>query len=152
MRLIPLLFLFATPAMADLAPDRLSFLLGSYHVDPASDFEEVNPGVFLTWEGVALDGRVDLNAGVFRNSYGRAAVAATGTFTLAERDNFALGVFAGAAYYPEDGRRFAVSLGDVVPLAGVQAIWGPAFVQFIPQDGNEADAVFAFGLTLPLGR
>ena len=62
------------------------------------------------------------------------------------------GLFAGAAYYPDDGLRVSVHLGDLVPLGGVQAIWGPAFVQFNPQDGGEADAVVTFGLTVPLGR
>ena len=60
--------------------------------------------------------------------------------------------FLGAAYYPDDGRRFRYHLGDIVPLGGLQARVGPTFLQIIPGDGEEADAVFAFGVTVPLGR
>lgn len=153
MRRILLLFcLAAGPVSADPAPDRLSFLIGSHHFSPGQDFEEFNPGVFLTWDNVLLDGRADLNLGVFRNSYGRTAVAATGTFPVWESGAFEAGFFAGAAYYPEDGRRFRVHIGDVVPLGGIQASYGPAFVQLIPGDGREADAVISFGVTWKIGR
>lgn len=142
----------AGPVCADPMPDRLSFLIGSHHFSPGQDFEEFNPGVFLTWDNILLDGQGDLNVGAFRNSYGRTATAVTAAFPFYEKGAFEAGFFAGAAYYPEDGRRFRVHVGDVVPLGGVQASYGPLFVQLIPGDGREADAVLSFGVTWDLGR
>ena len=141
--LLALSLLFPHTAVAD--PDRLSFLLGSYHASPAQEFEEFNPGVFLTWEG-----QVDTTVGLFRNSYGRAALSATADWTLYERDRFAFSVFAGAAYYPGDGDRFRIHLGDLIPLAGLQARFGPTFVQLLPSDGAQTDGVLTFGVTFPL--
>lgn len=107
----------------------------------------MNPGVFLTWRGQTFDTSV----GVFRNSYGRAAIAATAAYPFYEVDWVRLSAFAGAAYYREDGRRFRVHAGDFIPLAGLQAEVGPTFFQIIPGDGEEADFLFTFGLTIPLG-
>lgn len=149
-RLVLLLSLFAAPAHA--GPDRLSFLLGSRHIDAASAFQEVNPGVFLTWEDAAMNGSLDLTAGVFLNSYDRGAAALTLAFPVWEREDWQVDVFAGLAWYPEDGRRFRVSAGDIVPLAGLQARWRNLFVQAIPQDGVEADLVLSFGVTFALGE
>ena len=59
-------------------------------------------------------------------------------------------VFGGVAHYPENGSNFELSVGDVVVLGGVQMQYGPTFLQIIPGDGNQADAVFSFGLTAPL--
>lgn len=143
------LAIFALPAQA--GPDRLSFLLGSHHVDAASEFEEVNPGVFLTWEDAAMNGTLDLTAGVFRNSYDRGAAAVTLAFPVWETGAWQVDLFAGLAWYPEDGRRFRVSAGDVVPLGGLQVRWRNLFVQAIPQDGVEADLVLSFGVSFPLG-
>lgn len=144
---IALLAATATPALADLKPDRLSFLLGSHHISPSQTFEEFNPGVFLTWEGT-----FDTNLGLYRNSYGRTAAAATLAFPFYESGTFTLSAFVGAAYYPDDGRRFRVHAGDFIPLGGLQARIGPTFVQFIPGDGREVDGIVAFGLTFPLDR
>lgn len=134
----------ALPATA--GPDRLSLLVGSSHIGARQPFEEVNPGLFLTWEGA----RFDRTLGAFRNSYGRVSVAATAALPLLSGPDWRIDAFLGTAYYPEDGRDFRVSVGDWVPLGGLQARKGPVFVQLIPQDGNVADAVIAFGLTLPL--
>lgn len=141
--------LVAGSALADGGPDRVSVLLGSYHASPGQEFEEFNPGVFLTWNG---DGAVDTTAGLFRNSYGRLAPSVTFALPFYEREHIELAGFLGAAYYPDDGRRFRYHLGDVIPLGGLQARLGPAFFQVIPGDGDEADAVFTFGVTMPLGQ
>lgn len=135
------------PALAD-GPDRVSVLLGSYHASPAQEFEEFNPGLFLTWEGDF----VDTSVGAYRNSYGRGAVAVAAAWPFLRGANLELALFAGAAYYPEDGSRFRYHLGDIVPLGGLQARLGPVFLQAIPGDGDEADAVFSFGVTIPLGE
>jgi hypothetical protein len=143
--LASLLLLSGNPA--DAGPDRLSVLLGSHHLSPAEEFEEFNPGLFLTWEGPVFD----TTAGLFRNSYGRGAVALTAAYPFYESGRFQFSGFLGAAYYPENGRNFRYHLGDVVPLGGLQARFGPVFVQAIPGDGEEADGLFAFGFTVPLG-
>jgi hypothetical protein len=132
------------PAVA--GPDRVSFLFGSHHLAASSDFEELNPGVFLTW-----DRRLDYSVGVFRNSYGRGAIAALAALPVYERGAFQLDLFAGAAYYPEDGRRFRAHLGDIIPMGGLQMRYGYAFAQIIPSDGRDADAIVSFGVTVPLG-
>ena len=138
--------LVALPAAAR-DPDRLSFLIASRHVDARSAFQEVNPGVILTWEG-----RPGLSLAGYYNSYGRLSVAAAVTWPVFERGELQVDLFAGGAWYPRDGRRFAAHLGDVVPIGGVQARWRNAFVQVIPSDGVETDAIVGFGVTFEVPR
>lgn len=132
--------LMATPALA--APDRVSILLGSNHVGATDRFEEVNPGVFLTWDW--------LTVGAYRNSYGKASVAVTGALPLIKWKTGELSAFAGVALYPGDGRRFAVHAGDVVPVGGLQLRQGNMFMQVIPSDGKAVDAIVSFGMTFDL--
>ena len=134
---------FATPAIAD--PDRVSILLGSQHPGADVSYEQINPGIFLTWEDRALG--LDYSVGAYRNSYGRASVAATAALPVIDRGQFQAAVFGGLALYPGDGDQFAVHAGDVVPIAGIQARLGHGFVQIMPGNGM---AVVAFGLTFPL--
>lgn len=134
--------LMATPALA--APDRVSILLGSNHVGATDHFEEVNPGVFLTWDW--------LTVGAYRNSYGKASVAVTGALPLIKWKTGELSAFAGVALYPGDGRRFAVHAGDVVPVGGLQLRQGNMFMQVIPSDGKAVDAIVSFGMTFDLNN
>ena len=136
----------AMPLSATAGPDRVSVLLGSRHFGATTAFQEINPGVFLTWER-----KLDWTVGVFRNSYGRGAIAGTAALPLIEEGKFSLDAFLGAAYYPKDGRNFAVHIGDIVPIGGLQARYGNMFMQVIPQDGRDASAVVSFGLTFGLG-
>ena len=129
--------LTATPVLA--TPDRVSILLGSNHVGSTERFEEVNPGIFLTWDW--------LTVGAYRNSYGKVSVAVTGALPLLAWDTGELSAFAGAALYPGDGRHFAVSAGDVVPVGGLQLRQGNMFMQVIPSDGKVVDAIVSFGMT-----
>lgn len=128
----------------------MSLLIGSYHVNPASDFEESNPGLFVTWED-AWGGPLDVSLGGYQNSYGRGSASAFASLPFLEAENFEASVFGGLAHYPEDGRNFALSYEDVVVLGGLQLRWGPTFMQIVPGDGQEADAVVAFGISSPLG-
>ena len=130
---------------AGAGPDRVSFLLASHHVNPEEDFEEVNPGLFLTWAG-----ELNPTLGVFRNSYGEAAPTVTVSRAFWESGDLALAVTAGVAVHSGDGDRFDIAIGDVVPLLGLRADLGPVFVQAFPGDGQAADAVFAFGVTFGL--
>ena len=136
--------LFACAAQA--GPDRISVLLGSNHVNASRSFEEVNPGVFATWENPRLHWTV----GAYRNSYGRASVSATVALPVVRWGEGEASLFAGAALYPKDGRTFAVHSGDVVPIGGVQIRHRKVFMQVIPLDGNLADAVVSVGVTFSL--
>ena len=118
-------------------------------MNPGSDFDETNPGVFLTWEE-ANGSALNVTVGVFENSYSRTATTVLASYPFMERGALELSVFGGVAHYPEDGRNFRVSIGDVVPIAGLQVQVGPTFVQVLPGDGDQADAVFSFGVTAPL--
>lgn len=129
---------------AAAGPDRWSLHLGSYHVDAARDFEEFNPGVFVTWdEGLAL------SVGAYRNSYGELSVAGTVAYPVAERRDTRLSLLAGAAWYRNAEERFGTRFGNFVPLLGLRVEQGPVFVQAIAGDGGEATAILSFGLTFP---
>lgn len=147
-RVAVILALLAAPAAADMAPDRVSLLLGSHHVDARTEFVERNPGLFLTW-----DGAVDVSVGAYRNSYGETSVAAMAALPLVAWDGGEASVFAGVAHYPNDGEKFATHIGsDVVVLGGVQVRHGNLFAQVIPSDGVWADAIVSVGLTMELGQ
>ena len=135
--------IFATPAAAD--PDRVSILLGSNHIAAKMDFEEVNPGVFLTWEG----NQIDWSVGVYRNSFGKPSVAVTAALPILRWRDGEAAIFAGAALYPGDGRTFKAHAGDMVPLAGIQLRQGNVFAQIIPSDGRTVDAILSVGVTFP---
>ena len=126
-------------------PDRLSVHLGSSHVNAQEDFEEFNPGLFVSW-----DRSLSYTVGAFRNSYGDVSVAATVAYPLIRRDLYRLTAFVGWAHYPENGRKFRVHHGDVVPVAGLRLHYRSLFVQFLPGDGSVADAVLSFGFSAPL--
>lgn len=130
---------FASQVQADL--DRVSILLGSAHVGSSYDFNERNPGVFLTFDRISV--------GLYKNSYSRISTAVTYEIPLHESGEFEFSVFGGFAHYPKNGRTFRIHLGDVVPIGGLQARYKNAFLQVMPSDGIFADAVFAAGLTFP---
>ena len=136
--------LFACPAQA--GPDRLSVLIGSKHINASYDFEEANPGLFVTWENQ----RLDWTLGAYRNSYGRMSVSAIVGLPVVRWRDGDVSLFIGVALYPKDGRNFAVHAGDLVPIGGVQIRHRNVFIQVVPLDGNLADAVVAFGVTFPL--
>lgn len=109
-----------------MAQDRVALLLGSHHVAAGrNDFEEVNPGLFLTWD--------DWSVGAYRNSYGDISLALTHEWALTDH----VSVFAGVATY--DG---------LMPIAGLQVRAGPVFAQVIPSDGRATDAIITFGVIL----
>lgn len=142
---VALCFAAASPAAAQ---DRLSITLGSHHTDDSHDWEELNPGVFLTWEDT---GPLDLSLGAFRNSFGGPSVAAVAALPLAEWQDGQLAVFGGAAWYPGHGDEFLVHAGDLVPMGGLQVRHGPVFVQLMPGKIEPPEAIVAFGITLRIG-
>lgn len=124
-------------------PDRVSILMGSYHVDAKLDFNQSNPGVFLTWENP----KVSYSVGVYDNSFNKTSVAVTAAIPVIRGGDFEASLFAGLALYPEDGRMFAVHVGDLVPIGGVQMRYKNVFMQVIPSDGAMTDAIIAAGVT-----
>ena len=145
------LALALTAAAADAGPDRISFLLGSEHVN-ANGFEEVNPGVFLTWTRAAFQGRADVTLGGFRNSYGDGSLAAALALPLIRQEFWGIDAFSALAWYPGHGDRFKYHAGDIVPLVGLQARIGPTLIQYVPGGDRGVDATLGFGLTFPLGN
>lgn len=140
-----LILTLALAAPAHAGPDRVSILTGSRHIGTDYPFQEVNPGLFLTWEDRAFG--LDYSLGAYRNSFGKLSVAATAALPLIDRDRFQIALFGGLAIYPGDGDKFLISAGDAVPVAGLQARYGNGFVQIMPGDGM---AIVAFGLTFPV--
>lgn len=135
----------STPYEALANPDRISFLLGSEHINARRDFQEFNPGVFLTWER-------DLNysAGLYYNSYEKVSALASVGYEIEVAPKFNISAFFALALYPGDGDEFSVSAGDLVPLVGVQARYKNVFVQFIPADGDALDGLITVGLSFEL--
>lgn len=142
--LMTALALWLSPA-AMANPDRISILLGSEHVNATRDFQEFNPGVFLTWER-----QLNYSIGLYYNSYEEISPLVSVGYDYEIAEDFDIGAFVALAIYPGDGREFRISAGDVVPLAGVQARYKNVFAQFIPADGEGLDGLFTFGLTFAL--
>jgi hypothetical protein len=135
----------AGPAVA--GPDRLAVHLGSHHAGTTTDFEEVNPGLFLSWDRPK---GVTYSVGAFRNSYGRGSVAVTVAKTIYKQKYTSVAVFGGLAHYPGNGEDIRHAIGDVVPLAGVQLRHKRLFLNVMPGDSDTVDAIFSFGVTVPL--
>lgn len=135
----------AAPGTALAGPDRVSILLGSEHVNAKRDFQEFNPGVFLTWEG-----QLNYSAGLYYNSYKKVSPLVSVGYDWEVAPDLDLGAFFAVAVYPGDGDEFSNSMGDVVPFIGLQARYRNVFVQFIPADGDALDALFTIGLTFEL--
>jgi hypothetical protein len=133
------------PALAHAGPDRVSILLGSEHVNASRDFQEFNPGIFLTWER-----RFNYSVGLYYNSYEEVSPLVSIGYDWEIAPDFDFGAFLAVAVYPGDGDEFSHAIGDVVPLAGLQARYKNVFAQFIPADGDTLDALFTFGLTFEL--
>ena len=146
LRVAFLVMIAAGPVHA--GPDRIAVHMGSHHAGATSSFEEVNPGVFLSWD---RPNDVTLSIGAFRNSYGRGSIAVTAAKTIYRGENTGLALFAGLAHYPGNGNDIRHAIGDFVPLAGLQLHYRSVFVNVMPGDGDTVDAIFSFGVTVPIG-
>lgn len=165
MRLVfcALFLIFNVLAPAHAGPDRLSLMLGSHHANIQFEVEEVNPGLFLEWEfrnppallpvlRGNLDRQPSLVAGAFRNSFGDGALSLAVAMPFYGTGIFEVDVVAGGAWYPGNGDRVAVSVGDFIPIGALRVQYGKTFLLAFPGDGENFDALFAFGLTVPLGK
>lgn len=146
MKLRYAVLLASLPLVAQADPDRVSILLGSHHINAKRDFQEINPGVILTWERQ----RLGYSVGTYYNSYKDISVLGAVSYGVELAPELELGVFGGLAWYPGEGGQFDHSIGDAVPLAGVQTRYRNAFVQVIPAGGNALDGLVTFGLTFGL--
>ncbi|WP_425045474.1 hypothetical protein [Primorskyibacter sp. S87] len=131
-------------------PDRINILLGSEHLGATRDFEEFNPGLFLTWTNLMWKNRLDLTVGAFRNSYGDGSAAVSAAYPLIRTEAWGLELFGALAWYPGNGDQFGHSIGDMVPIAGVQARFHYLYMQAIPAGGDGVDATLTLGLTFPV--
>ena len=147
MKILAFTFALLAATSAQAEPDRISLLIGSHHIGAIQQFQESNPGIFLTWEDRS---GFDLSFGAYQNSYGKSSVAATAALPILRGDNADLSVFAGVALYPGDGHNFAIHAGDLVPVGGLQLRVGNVFVQAMPGDGKAVDGIVSFGLTWAL--
>lgn len=130
-------------AQAEAGPDRFSILLGSKHIG-ASGFNEVNPGVFATWER----GKVGYSIGAFVNSYEKGAVSATAHVPFKTWDGGMIGGFGGLAWYPDDGRRIETHIGgDIIAMGGLELRHKHVFVQYLPVIDRNSKGVLSFGVT-----
>ena len=120
-------------------------MLRSHHIGATEDFQEFNPGVFLTWER-----DLDYSIGLFYNSYSEVSVLGSVGYNVEAAPDLFLGAFAGIALYPGDGDRFNLSVGDFIPIVGLQARYRNFFTQIIPSDGETTDGVLTFGLSFDL--
>ncbi|MEM6728356.1 MAG: hypothetical protein AAF618_07640 [Pseudomonadota bacterium] len=141
---LALALMLSTATSASAEPDRISLLLGSHHIG-GGDFEEFNPGIFFTWERP----RADFTVGAYRNSYGEFSAAASAALPIYEWRTGELEAFAGAAYYENADDVSDYTLGDFVPLAGLQVRQGYVFSQFIPASNDDFNGLVTFGITFP---
>ncbi|MGR3514285.1 MAG: hypothetical protein ACU0GG_16105 [Paracoccaceae bacterium] len=143
-------------------PDRASVLVGSHHANVQIEVEEINPGLFLEWQMDSsafalpelrpdLQRRPSVVAGAFRNSFGDGAAALAVALPVFGEDAVQGDLFLGAAWYPGNGDQVTIAIGDIVPLGGLRLSYRNAFLLALPGDGETFDALFAFGLTFPLG-
>ena len=132
-------------SVAQAGPDRVSVLLGSEHINATREFQEFNPGVFLTWER-----QFNYSIGIYYNSYEEISPLISVGYDWDVARDFHLGAFFALAVYPGDGDEFNHAIGDVVPFIGLQARYKNVFVQLIPADGDALDALITFGLTFAL--
>ena len=141
-------FLFFSSVFVQSAaagPDKVSIMLGSAHINSTVDYNEFNPGVFVTWDR----GR-RYTIGAFKNSYSKTSVAAMVAWPLTGTSKWTLDATAGIAFYHDDAVKFPTHWGSFVPIAGLQFRTEHYFIQMFPGDGDVTDMIFSFGLSFPL--
>lgn len=134
--------LLATPAAADVLPDRFGLVVSSHHVNPQQHFEEFNPGVYLAWDGETFDKQTAL----FQNSLGDPAFAITFSTNhlTASLGGFSAASFLGTAYYG-DGAAMDYNLNGWIPFGGLRIFHdvSPLGLLIMPCPPTECTVVFA---------
>lgn len=147
---------FSVSAMAqdnpDFIPDRMTVSLGSKHFASKYELNEVNPGVFLSWN-VSKDKRWKVTGGVYKNSYGKPSAAAFGSYSIYRnrKHDVEVSVFGGVAYYPEDGRyQIPGWKHDIIPMGGLEVRYKNIAVQAYPVFSDNVKGMVSIGITIPL--
>ncbi|WP_162617589.1 hypothetical protein [Yoonia maritima] len=137
-----------TSAFADCTkrPDRVSILVGSEHLNATTEFTEINPGVFLSWDCH----KTMFTAGIYKNSLGDPSPSALVSYELYEYQDFSLSAFAGISYFPEIDELDLEYESHYVPLVGLQTNYKNIFMQFIPGVENQFDMLVTAGLRFDL--
>lgn len=144
-------------AANNLNPDRVRMPMATEHVNsaPASNLNETNPGLALTWEGRGID----FTAGVVKNSFGNTAPFLTVSRDWWSNDTCAVASFLGTAHYPELQGKTSYQYQGWIPIGGMHVECGSVFLQAMPGRGlvgsasgkSHADAILVFGVTFDLG-
>jgi len=112
--------------------------IASVHIDATTDLNQSNPGLGL---GCQLRGAFAVEVGFFEDSYENTTLYGIGILSK-EIGPVEIGAFAGVARYPDADINIALpSFQDWIPVAGLQASYGPVLLRLLPQDGVVADAV-----------
>lgn len=151
------------PTARGLAPDRAYLTFGSQHlnVDPA-DFglvrwNEVNPGLILTWEDRGPWG-LNYSLGAFQNSFADLSLyAATSRTWAIGTAGWRLGWVLGLANYGDNARFVRSQIGQSgwIVTGGAQIEFRNFFVQIQPagtQRGGGQGAILVTGISFALGK
>ena len=87
-------------SVAQAGPDRVSVLLGSEHINATREFQEFNPGVFLTWER-----QFNYSIGIYYNSYEEISPLISVGYDWDVARDFHLGAFFCASHISRRRRR-----------------------------------------------
>lgn len=139
-----IVFLVAVTLATVASADRISFSFASHHAGPCDCFNEINPGVFYTFED---RGMFDYTVGTAKNSYGGPGFYATAEYDFWEFENGEMSVFGGLVYYPGFGKFIPEILPDVAPIGGLQLRVGNVWAQAIPVGTADVDYVLTGGIT-----
>ncbi|PRY80159.1 hypothetical protein CLV80_1019 [Yoonia maritima] len=148
----------ASPIFAEnceiLKPDGIAVLIGSNHINAQQDFDEFNPGIFVSWDCDMASTRL----GVHKNSFSKVAASATFTsdFVSISAGGFYVHPFIGFAHYPNTGSDTPVSVGgsDIIAIGGIEFTHDkiPLFIQYLPGDEHLGDYehLWTFGFKFSL--
>lgn len=140
--------------LTDLIPDRVYLPLASHHTMPPETFgherwQEINPGLILSWENRGPGSVFDIGLGVVRNSLGIVSPTVSLGVIGSISESFDLGVTGSLVYYGGSAKLQEGHIGNGVFLVpALQARYKSGFAQLIPsRDG----AVGLVGLTFAIG-
>jgi hypothetical protein len=150
---IATLLVLSTSAQSDgISPDRFYLSLVSYHagIEPKifgrEQWNEVNPGVVLTWEDRIL--KLDYSAGLFKNSFDDFSTYFSVSTFFYTREYLSIGGYLALADYGENVIYFPATIGSFAAIPGLQINYLNTFVQLQPApQENNLGGVLVFGFT-----
>lgn len=140
-------------------PDRLYVVLGSHHfgIDPAgfgrTAWNEINPGVVLSWEKRFLG--LNYQLGAFVNSFAQTGGYVSVAKSWDLKSGSSIAAVMSLADYGANSQYFPVELGNSnwVLIPGIQYNRNKVFAQWwpSPQAGKPWAGVLSVGLRFPVG-